>query len=151
MLIRNLVRRLGNNHISRLGLSRVLSTSQSKNDTIAADPVGAAQSQAQSNQEENENKGYYSWGFDEEKFYDQTLGHTLFFSLFTVGLIVYPLLYMNRPDYSLENWAHREAYLELNRRESEGLPLVDPNYIDPAKVIIPSDEDLKEQGIRIII
>ena len=56
MLIRNLVRRLGNNHISRLGLSRVLSTSQSKNDTIAADPVGAAQSQAQSNQEENENK-----------------------------------------------------------------------------------------------
>ncbi|GLV35981.1 NP15.6 [Carabus blaptoides fortunei] len=34
----------------------------------------------------------------------------------------------------LRDWAQREAFLELRRREKAGLPLVDANLIDPSTV-----------------
>lgn len=46
-------------------------------------------------------------------------------------------------------WAQREAYLELERREKAGLPLIDPNMIDPAKIPLPSDEELADFEIII--
>ena len=46
-------------------------------------------------------------------------------------------------DFSrLRDWSQREGYLELARREKEGLPLVDGNLIDPEKIELPSDEEL---------
>ena len=39
-------------------------------------------------------------------------------------------------------WAQREAYLELARREKNGLPLIDANLVDPANIDLPSDEEL---------
>lgn len=47
------------------------------------------------------------------------------------------------------DWAHREAFLELERRERLGLPLVDPEYaqIDPSD--LPSDEEIGD--VEIII
>lgn len=50
---------------------------------------------------------------------------------------------------SLKDWAHREAYLQLREREAKGLPLVDPNYVDPSKIELPSDEELKDKAIII--
>jgi NADH dehydrogenase (ubiquinone) 1 beta subcomplex subunit 11 len=46
------------------------------------------------------------------------------------------------PTPSLNDWARREAYLELERRESRGLPLIDANMIDPKRVELPTDEEL---------
>lgn len=43
----------------------------------------------------------------------------------------------------------REAYLQLHRREKLGLPLVDKNLIDPAKIELPSDEELGDTEIII--
>ncbi|VDL97450.1 unnamed protein product [Schistocephalus solidus] len=39
-------------------------------------------------------------------------------------------------------WARREAFLELERRRLLGLPLVDPNLIPPERVKLPSKEEL---------
>ena len=47
------------------------------------------------------------------------------------------------------DWVAREARLELHRREKLGLPLVDKNYIDPAKIELPSDEELGDTEIII--
>ena len=43
---------------------------------------------------------------------------------------------------SYADWSIREAYLELERREQLGLPLIDPNLVDPAKLDLPTDEEL---------
>ena len=39
-------------------------------------------------------------------------------------------------------WAQREAFLLLERREKEGLPLIDGNLIDPANIDLPEDGEL---------
>ena len=44
------------------------------------------------------------------------------------------------------DWSQREAYLEIARREALGLPLIDPDYIPPEKMLLPSDEELEALG-----
>lgn len=66
-----------------------------------------------------------------------------------------------RPDYAPHNlytggstvfgrnrwdgWTMREAYLQLERREKLGLPLVDPDYIPREKMLsqLPAEEELE--------
>ena len=47
------------------------------------------------------------------------------------------------------DWQHREAYLLIREREARGQVLIDKNLVDPAKVNLPSDEEL--EGVEIII
>jgi NADH dehydrogenase (ubiquinone) 1 beta subcomplex subunit 11 len=47
------------------------------------------------------------------------------------------------------NWVVREAFLELDRREREGLPLISPDYVDPSKVDLPEMDDVCECDIII--
>uniref|UniRef100_A0A4W6FU61 NADH dehydrogenase [ubiquinone] 1 beta subcomplex subunit 11, mitochondrial n=1 Tax=Lates calcarifer TaxID=8187 RepID=A0A4W6FU61_LATCA len=35
-------------------------------------------------------------------------------------------------------WARREAEYVIQQREKEGLPLIDENYYDPNKIVLPS-------------
>lgn len=49
--------------------------------------------------------------------------------------------------FRFADWVTREAYLELDRREKAGLPLVDPYLIPPERVKLPSDEELGETEI----
>jgi len=53
------------------------------------------------------------------------------------------------PDVRDKDWAQREAYLQLRYREEHGLPPIDPNYIDPSKIILPTDEELGNAEIII--
>lgn len=40
-----------------------------------------------------------------------------------------------RPDYPFnQEWAYREAHLEIVRREKAGLPLISKDLIDPKRV-----------------
>lgn len=48
-----------------------------------------------------------------------------------------------------KSWAQREAYMLLAKREAAGLPLVNPNLVDPDKMELPSDEELGDQEIII--
>ena len=49
------------------------------------------------------------------------------------------------------SWTQREAYLELARREANGLPLIDPNLVPPEKMkkYLPTDEELGDTEIII--
>lgn len=51
--------------------------------------------------------------------------------------------------FRMKNWVWREAFLELERREREGLPLVDPNYVPPETIELPSEEEIGDQEIII--
>lgn len=48
------------------------------------------------------------------------------------------------PDFKLKDWARREAYLRTVKREALGLPLIDKNIVDPERVVLPTEEELKE-------
>lgn len=98
---------------------------------------------------EGENKNWVSYGFDYfDRANDRLMTHFHFFTMCTILGVVLVFLSFYYPDTChLQNWAIREAYLELERREKLGLPLVDKNYIDPANMVLPSEEELK--GIEI--
>ena len=39
--------------------------------------------------------------------------------------------------HRLQQWARREAELQVRERERRGLPLLDSNYYDPARLALP--------------
>ena len=49
----------------------------------------------------------------------------------------------------MKDWGQREAYIQLAERERENKPLIDPNYISPDKITLPSDEELGDTDIII--
>lgn len=73
---------------------------------------------------------------------------TAFFSI-TLCIVGGIFIFAYVPDYNNKNWAEREAFLELRRREDQGLPLIDPNYIHPSLIKLPSEEELGD--IEIVI
>nr|CAI5851022.1 unnamed protein product [Callosobruchus analis] len=95
-------------------------------------------------------KDWISYGFDyKSKENDRSAMHSLMFITITLCLTVGSFVMAYLPDYNLTNWAQREAYLELRRREAAGLQPIDPNFIDPAKIVLPSDEELGDTEIII--
>ncbi|KAA3681041.1 NADH dehydrogenase (ubiquinone) 1 beta subcomplex subunit 11 [Paragonimus westermani] len=61
------------------------------------------------------------------------------FSFFTCGIFMMLWYLPNRCD---ADWSRREAFLELERRRRDGLPLIDRNLIPPELVKLPTDEEL---------
>lgn len=95
-------------------------------------------------------KKWVSYGFSEEN--EEEDRHTLHVTMFVLVTIVFVfgftvMAYL--PDVRGRDWAQREAYLQLRYREEHGLPLIDPNLIDPSKIILPSDEELGDTEIII--
>jgi len=74
--------------------------------------------------------------------------HFAAFTLAAMSFIPFWVFYYKR-DFQMKHWAHREAALVMLEREKAGLPYVDRNFIDPAKLDLPSDEEL--DGAEVII
>ena len=66
------------------------------------------------------------------------------FMLVSIGFWTY-----YKRDCMKKSWARREAHLLMQEREAAGLPYVDRNFINPAKLELPTDEEL--EGYPIII
>lgn len=51
----------------------------------------------------------------------------------------------------MKEWAQREAYFEIVRREKAGLPLISKDLVDPKRAAaqLPSEEELRD--VEIII
>ena len=49
----------------------------------------------------------------------------------------------------MRDWARREAMLLMLEREEQGLPYINRNYADPAKIELPSDEELDGAAVLI--
>merc|ERR1712080_219549 len=88
--------------------------------------------------------GFYPW--DRER--DRIAGNIGFF-IVAASCIIPIWFYNYMPDYQLKNWATREAYLLLKEREDAGIFPISKDFLDPAKIELPSDEELGEIDIRI--
>lgn len=125
---------------------RAISTSKKNSDTVTT----AVNEQVSACDAKTSEKNWVSYGFDfKDQAEDKRATHSIFFFAITVCVIFGGFIWAYIPDYQLRDWAQREAFLELRRREKAGLPLVDANLIDPAKVQLPDDEDLGETEIII--
>ncbi|XP_074873688.1 NADH dehydrogenase [ubiquinone] 1 beta subcomplex subunit 11, mitochondrial [Carettochelys insculpta] len=45
------------------------------------------------------------------------------------------------PDHGSRKWARREAERLVKERERLGLPLLDSNYFDPSKLVLPDEDE----------
>ncbi|CAH0720822.1 unnamed protein product, partial [Brenthis ino] len=97
-----------------------------------------------------EDKNWVSYGFDyNSKEEDTNVHHASFFFSVTLCLVFGGFAWAYAPDTHLRDWAQREAFLELHRREKAGLPPIDPNYVNPNTIQLPSEEELSD--VEIII
>lgn len=132
------------NHFSRV--SRNISTSK-KNSEAAATSAPTASQQSCGDEEP---KNWVSYGFDYKNESDDVNAHhaSFFFSV-TLCLVFGSFMWAYAPDVHMRDWAQREAFLELRRRENNGYPPISPNYIDPKTIQLPDEEDICD--IEIII
>ncbi|KAE8744775.1 hypothetical protein FOCC_FOCC008591 [Frankliniella occidentalis] len=95
-------------------------------------------------------KNWVSWGFSRNNYFDDRFYvHVFFFFGISWALILSSWIIFYYPDLMKNEWAHREAFLELRRREAAGLPLVDPDYIPASQMKLPSEEQLGSYEIII--
>nr|KAG5697595.1 hypothetical protein BaRGS_001020 [Batillaria attramentaria] len=95
-------------------------------------------------------KNWVSYGFEPtDPNLDTFVHHVTMFVTFTICICWGAFVLAYQPDHKNLNWHQREAFLELERREREGLPLVSPDYIDPDSIELPEDEDLGDEEIII--
>lgn len=97
-----------------------------------------------------DSKDWVSYGFNYKSKVDDTNDHhaTFFFSI-TLCIVFGGFAWAYAPDVNMRDWAHREAFLELRRREKAGLPLIDPNYVSPKTIKLPAEKELCD--IEIVI
>lgn len=127
--------------------ARLISTTPKKQETLAAD---TAPKTVEDFRDVSEKKNWVSWGFDTtNKEDDRNITHATAFITITLCLVVAGFVWGYAPDPLLRDWAQREAFLELRRRESAGLDPISRDYIDPAKIELPSDEELGDMEIII--
>uniref|UniRef100_A0A6G1SAR7 NADH dehydrogenase [ubiquinone] 1 beta subcomplex subunit 11, mitochondrial n=1 Tax=Aceria tosichella TaxID=561515 RepID=A0A6G1SAR7_9ACAR len=85
---------------------------------------------------------WYPIGFDfTDPVRDKYMWHELLFYFVTGGMIV-TWLYSYGPDLKDREWARREAFLRTHKREALGLPLIDPNVVDPDRIVLPTEEEI---------
>lgn len=95
-------------------------------------------------------KNWVSYGFDyNSKEEDTNVHNASFFFSVTLCLVFGGFAWAYAPDVHMRDWTQREAFLELRRREKAGLPPIDPNYVDPNTVNLPSESELSD--VEIII
>uniref|UniRef100_G3MLW2 NADH dehydrogenase [ubiquinone] 1 beta subcomplex subunit 11, mitochondrial n=2 Tax=Amblyomma TaxID=6942 RepID=G3MLW2_AMBMU len=145
LLRRNLVSRLVNLHkVTRTAVTPISTTKNNKEvptaivpETVSKPPVTVADFA------DTKPRYWMSYGYSEEDYNeDRDAHHVIMFMGVTVVLCGSVFFAMYAPDFNDADWYEREAYLELERREKLGLPLVDPNLVDPSRINLPSEEEL---------
>lgn len=127
---------------------RVISTSKKNRETATlAEPTDKSET-AESITASKKNWVSYGFDFQKEEDDNNSMHATFFFSI-TLCIVFGGFVFAYFPDVMLRDWAQREAYLELRRREAQGLPAIDRNLIDPSKIVLPSDEELGDTDIII--
>ncbi|XP_050075784.1 NADH dehydrogenase [ubiquinone] 1 beta subcomplex subunit 11, mitochondrial [Anopheles maculipalpis] len=145
-LVRNLV-----NHSLRS--VRLISSSQKNRDAATLDiskKAAAPSSSATASSSVGASRNWVSYGFDRhDEAHDRSVTNASFFFTVTLCLVLGTAYWAYIPDPQLQDWAQREAYLELRRREAAGLEPISKDFIDPAQIVLPSDEELGNTEIVI--
>ncbi|XP_037946022.1 NADH dehydrogenase [ubiquinone] 1 beta subcomplex subunit 11, mitochondrial-like [Teleopsis dalmanni] len=124
---------------------RTIKTSQKKEDTVTTIVPTTKEDFAKPDP-----RNWVSYGFDaKDQTEDRNVTKASFFFSVTLCLVWGTFVWSYLPDTQMRDWAQREGYLELRRREEAGLDLVNPNYIDPSVINLPTDEELGDTEIII--
>jgi NADH dehydrogenase (ubiquinone) 1 beta subcomplex subunit 11 len=127
----------------------LISTSPKKSDTAT---ISTTEKATEVSQTSTKSKNWVSYGFDmrDEK-HDRDSTHASFFFSTTLCIVFGGMVWYYQPDFTKRDWAQREAYLVLRRRELAGEEPVTANYIDSAimEQQLPSDEELGDTEIII--
>ncbi|XP_068780243.1 NADH dehydrogenase [ubiquinone] 1 beta subcomplex subunit 11, mitochondrial [Struthio camelus] len=112
----------------------------------AAAPLGAAAGPHHGAEEEDgmwavQRKHPETHGFAEEPAADARNMRAAFVAGVSVALVLGATFLRYLPDYGLRQWARREAERQIRAREAQGLPLVTPDYYDPARLPLPPAGD----------
>ena len=95
-------------------------------------------------------KNWVSYGWNHlHKDEDRFLTHFFCFAIITFLFGGSGIIIWYYPDVKYHDWAMREAYLEMHRRKKEGTEYVSRYLVDPAKITLPTEEEL--EGFEIII
>ncbi|XP_033858394.2 NADH dehydrogenase [ubiquinone] 1 beta subcomplex subunit 11, mitochondrial-like [Acipenser ruthenus] len=64
-----------------------------------------------------------------------------FFFGISVAIVIGGTFVHYLPDHGMRQWARREAERLIKEREAKGIAVLDGNYYDPSKIILPSAGD----------
>ncbi|NXD18461.1 NDUBB dehydrogenase, partial [Nothocercus nigrocapillus] len=78
-----------------------------------------------------------SHGFSEDPAADALNMRATFVAGISIAIVLGSVFLHYLPDYGLQQWARREAERQIRAREAQGLPLVTPQYYDPARLSLP--------------
>ncbi|XP_029911240.1 NADH dehydrogenase [ubiquinone] 1 beta subcomplex subunit 11, mitochondrial [Myripristis murdjan] len=77
-------------------------------------------------------------GFSSDPVVDEWNMRGAFFFGISVALVIGGTFLHYLPDHGMRQWARREAELLIKQREQEGLPLMEENYYNPDKIVLPA-------------
>lgn len=138
------------NKVNRLALSRCISTSKKNKDGHVSLTPENLKTPIPDFSKPHENKHWISYGVStKDRIEDRHLFNYTFFIGWTGLLLGGAFLLAYYPDMSLSEWSQREAFIVLRERELAGLDPIDPWYVDPATVELPTDEELGDTEIII--
>lgn len=96
-------------------------------------------------------KNWISYGYDYvDKRTDRWWNSYSLLTMISIFMCTFGFIAMYYPDYRLETWATREAYLEMARRKQLGMkPYISKDYANPDNIVLPTEEEL--EGFQIIL
>lgn len=142
LLVRNLIQHSVRN-------ARLISSSQKNRDAATVDLSKKAAAKP-AEPAAATNKNWVSYGFDyKSETEDRNSMHSTFLFTVTFCLVLGSFYWAYLPDPQLQDWAQREGYLELRRREAAGLEPISKDFVDPSQIVLPSDEELGKTEIII--
>ncbi|CAM5173691.1 unnamed protein product [Eretmochelys imbricata] len=114
---------------------------------VVTPPPAARAPRQQQHEEEEEgdmvaalrkNPDYH--GFDADPVVDVWNMRLAFFFGISLCIVVGSTFVHYLPDHGMRKWARREAERMVKERERLGLPILDSNYFDPSKLVLPDEE-----------
>ncbi|XP_066474359.1 NADH dehydrogenase [ubiquinone] 1 beta subcomplex subunit 11, mitochondrial [Tiliqua scincoides] len=101
---------------------------------------------ADAHEEEGEEVSVYAknpdyHGFDKDPVVDLWNMRLAFFFGISLTIVLGSTFVHYLPDHGMRQWARREAERLVKDREAQGLPLIDSNYYDPSKIILPPEDE----------
>ncbi|KAL1021139.1 hypothetical protein UPYG_G00009310 [Umbra pygmaea] len=84
------------------------------------------------------NRDYH--GFSQDPVLDEWNMRMAFFFGISMAIVVGGTFVHYLPDHGMRQWARREAERLIAQREAAGLPLMEENYYDPSKIVLPEGE-----------
>ncbi|XP_071484884.1 NADH dehydrogenase [ubiquinone] 1 beta subcomplex subunit 11, mitochondrial-like [Diadema antillarum] len=84
--------------------------------------------------------GYVTHGFHPDPYWDTWTYRIVFFTTISVALVFGPFLLHYAPDATGREWAMKEAQIVLDERRAAGQPVIEPDFIDPSKLVLPESD-----------